>query len=82
MSEIRKDRCDVCGEETSDRYAQKGWVHVEGALIVHAGRRPDGGANEAQVFRSNSALPIDFCSVQCFVKFLRGYKAKSKGKKS
>ena len=80
MSEIKKDRCDVCGEETADRYAQKGWVHLDGDLTVHGGRMPDGCAAPDIAYHGASARAVDFCSVQCFVKYLQGYKSKSKSK--
>lgn len=66
-------KCDYCGKETKDYYAEKGWIHIdEDKLVVTNGRTKEGKAiiNSMSVlitFYGNSA---DFCSLSCLIKWL------------
>ena len=66
------DVCDYCGKRTDDYYAEIGWIHIgEDSITVTNGRNPNGVATPERYTRGlTSPRGIDFCSVQCFLKWL------------
>ncbi len=74
MSSVRRDICDYCGKETSDRYASEGWVRVKGSppdtrfqLTISIGREESGTAHT--VFFE--AMVQDFCCLDCYFDYLQ-----------
>ena len=71
---IEKDKCDNCGLETSDRFLEIGWIHIDTATPMQRigfsfslGRTESGAAQTA--FFSERVL--DFCHLPCMVSFFK-----------
>ena len=71
---IEKDKCNHCGMETSDRYLEIGWIHIDTthpnakfAFSFSLGRAENGHAQTAH-FSDNV---LDFCGMPCLLAFFR-----------
>jgi hypothetical protein len=76
MSGFHGDKCDQCGKRTDDRYEEMGWIQLEYAAISISLKRQRGGQHDRQArtaFRGSSGRSrhLDFCCVQCMVKWLQ-----------
>lgn len=71
---VEKHKCEVCGKEVEDYYAEKGWIHIDKwGLTVANGRREDGNA-KIRFYTTGIVAKekcFDFCCKLCFVKFLK-----------
>ena len=65
--QITKIKCDTCGKEVADHYAEKGWIELSGFLLkgltvsISIKRSKEGVAKT--IYRTPRRL--DFCSVEC-----------------
>jgi hypothetical protein len=73
MSKIEKDKCDLCGKETDDRYAELGWIRLKDIsnITISLGRGKDRCAKTK--FKGNVGT-IDFCSTGCLIEFIKTFK--------
>ena len=71
MSKITKHACEACGKETLDYYAEVGWINVEplAAIRVSLGRNAERRAESTTFYQRKGEA--DFCSLQCFVDFIK-----------
>lgn len=72
--EISKYVCDYCHKETTDRYAEIGWIRIAGAGALSAtiskGRKSDGTADTEYYQRSGARNnTLDFCHTGCLLAF-------------
>lgn len=63
MSEHVVYKCEneKCGIVTENRYAKKGWVHIDGAVSAAAGFYSEGSYRTAFL----RGPKLDFCSIAC-----------------
>jgi hypothetical protein len=75
MSEVKISSCDNCSKRVDDCYDAVGWVQVRsiGAISISEGRKRDGCAKTR--FFSGTDNGLDFCSIDCFVKWIKSQKA-------
>ena len=66
MSEITKTKCDFCGREVRDLYAEEKWINTSGTIRISIGRDVDGSAHSARC-----GSPRDFCNMACFLAYLK-----------
>jgi len=65
--------CEVCGKKTDDYYSEIGWIHIDNiGLAVTKGRDEKGNAKTKFTSDIKSEHEIDFCGIDCFIKFLAG----------
>jgi len=70
---VTKSACDFCKRETSDRYAEDGWIQISRASVsVSRGRGKDGKPDSG--FYSDREGDLDFCSYECLEPWLRSLK--------
>jgi len=75
-------KCDWCGKTVENFYDVKGWVHVEDDALTIADGTRDCKLERytTKICCSDKNQSLDFCSIDCFLKWLflsketRGYK--------
>jgi len=72
---VEKYRCENCGRETDDYYAEDGWIHIDSTgFEITKGRTKDGPAAYPRYFNSGiksiDDRGVDFCSLKCLIAFL------------
>lgn len=71
MSRVEIDRCNCCGKETKDRYAEVGWIKIDDtAFHVNGGRGKEGSTNVVRYINKLNAEDLDFCCVTCLLDYL------------
>lgn len=72
MSVIEYQRCDQCGKEVDDHYAEPDWTQVTiSRLSIYAGRGEDRTAR-TKYYQRQGDVKMDFCGKGCFFDYLEG----------
>ena len=67
MTEITKTRCDECGKEIEDDYAEVDWIRLSDFLLRISKGRLANGSSQCIYIR---ALDMHWCCFKCFVSWL------------